>query len=305
VRQYGRVPEARRRIRFSQYRHGGGVAGNVPAGKIEVLKSAIPYIDRVTNLSRAEGGRDQESLEEAKMRAARELRAQQRAVTAEDYENLAISASRAVARVKCRTPGSGAGALPPGMVELLVAPAAFEAVKANDFAKLQVDQALQRTIEAHLDRYRLLTTTLQIREPNYLGVKVQAEIVISEYSRPEIVRARVIESLRNLITPLAMNADSESPAPLPDMPANWEGWPFGRDLYVAELYSLIQQVPGVKHVLDIELSRRKIVPGKASPAGPEGTATEEALTPVTERVLQVPEDTLLCSLEHEIEIVEL
>jgi predicted phage baseplate assembly protein len=98
VRQYGRVPEGGRRIRFSQYRHGGGVAGNVPAGKIQVLTAAVPYVDRVVNLQRAEGGRDQESLEEAKMRAARELRAQQRAVTAEDFQNLSKAASRAMAK---------------------------------------------------------------------------------------------------------------------------------------------------------------------------------------------------------------
>jgi predicted phage baseplate assembly protein len=89
VRQYGRIPPAGHAIRFSQYRHGGGVAGNVPAGKINVLKSAIPYIDQVTNLRRAAGGRDQETLDEAKFRAQRELRAQLRAVTPDDYEDLA------------------------------------------------------------------------------------------------------------------------------------------------------------------------------------------------------------------------
>ena len=88
VCQYGRAPEAGRRIRFSQYRHGGGVVGNVPEGKIQVLKSAVPYVDRVINLRRAEGGRNQESLDEAKSRVARELRTQQRAVTAEDISIL-------------------------------------------------------------------------------------------------------------------------------------------------------------------------------------------------------------------------
>ncbi len=309
VCQYGRVPEAGRRIRFSQYRHGGGVAGNVPEGKIQVLKSAIPYIDRVTNLRRAEGGRDQESLEEAKVRAARELRAQQRAVTAEDYENLAKRASRAVARVKCRAPGKGNGTLPPGMLELLIVPAAFDALRAGDFSKLEVDQGLRKTVEAYLDQVRLLTTTLRIREPDYLGVKVYAEIVPAEYNQPEVVRARVTETLRNFIAPLAMGDNNQPQPPMPGASPDWEGWPFGRDLYVAEIYSLIQQVTGVKHVLEVQLSQRRLIPGKESLSQEarvqEETPAEDTLTPVAGRVLQVPDDTLLCSLDHEIEIVDL
>ncbi len=300
VRQYGRVPETGRSIRFSQYRHGGGGAGNVPASKIQVLKSAIPYIDQVTNLRRAEGGRDQESLEEVKMRAARELRAQQRAVTAEDYENLARRASRAVARVKCRAPGKGDGTLPPGMLELLIVPTALDALQVGDLSKLQIDQALRQTVVDYLDRYRLLTTTLQVREPTYLGVKVHAEIVPDEYSPPDIIRARVIDSLKNFITPLTPGDEGQVSG---EGPA-WEGWPFGRDLYVAEIYSLIQGVPGVKHVLEVRLSQRAVIPSKESSLREE-EAAQESLTPVTERVLRVPDDALLCSLEHEIETAEL
>jgi predicted phage baseplate assembly protein len=307
--QYGRVPEAGRSIRFSQYRHGGGVAGNVPQGKIQVLKSAIPYIDRVTNLRRAEGGRDQESLEEAKVRAARELRAQQRAVTAEDYENLAKRASRAVARVKCRAPGKGNGTLPPGMLELLIVPAAVDALRAGDFSKLEVDQGLRKTVEAYLDQVRLLTTTLRIREPDYLGVKVYAEIVPAEYNQPEVVRVRVAETLRNFIAPLAMGDPGQPQPPMLGAGPEWEGWPFGRDLYVAEIYSLIQQVTGVKHVLEVQLSQHRLIPGKESLAQEasvqEETPAEDTLIPVTGRVLQVPDDTLLCSLDHEIKIVDL
>ena len=300
VRQYGRVPEAGCSIRFNQYRHGGGGAGNVPTGKIQVLKSAIPYIDRVINLRRAEGGRDQESLDEAKMRAARELRAQQRAVTAEDYENLTRKASRAVARVKCRAPGQGDKTLPPGMLELLIVPAAFDALQVGDVSKLQIDQSLRQTVVNYLDRYRLLTTTLRVREPTYLGVQVCAQIVPGEYSQPDAVRTRVIDSLKNFITPLALDKSEE---------ADWEGWPFGRDLYVAEIYSLIQKVPGVKHVLEVRLNQREVIPSKEAPSRGEEdrpeAAAEGVLIPVTERRLEVPDDTLLCSLDHQVEIVDL
>ena len=322
VRQYGRVPESGRRIRFSQYRHGGGVAGNVPAGRISVMTAAVPYVDRVVNLYRAEGGRDQESLEEAKMRAARELRAQQRAVTAEDFENLSKAASRAIARVKCNVPDASLerdpnasplkkrpAALSPGTVELLIVPAAFDALRAGDLSKLYLEEELRERLFSYLDRYRLLTTTLHIREPRYLGIQIQAEIVPSEYSQPEVVRARVEESVQHLIAPLALAGSSDTLGP------DWEGWPFGRDLYVSEIYSLIQKVPGVKHVLDVRLSYRQVVPGKertlaeleALPdgEGEEAASASQTLTKADQKVIPIAADMLCCSLEHDIRIVEL
>ncbi len=307
VIQYGRVPEAGRRIRFSQYRYGGGIIGNVPAGKLQTLRSAIPYIDRVANLIPARGGRDQESLSEAKMRVPQELRAQQRAVTADDYENLSRGASRSIARVKCVAPGHGVKTPAPGTVELLVVPAVTASVQSGDLARLTLDEPLKDRLMVYLDQYRLLTTKVVVREPDYIGVKVRAEIVVSEYSQPDQVRLRVLDYLRHFITPLAPGRAEPELAQF--LGENWEGWPFGRDLYVAELYTLIQLAPGVKHVLDVQLSQRAVVPAQEklplADSDQAETPAAQALAPVKARLLKVAPDTLLCSLEHEIEIVEL
>jgi hypothetical protein len=168
-------------------------------------------------------------------------------------------------------------------------------------------------LQEYLDQYRLLTTMLRVREPKYVGVKVRAEVVASDYARPEVVIGRVAEVLRQYISPLAPTGDSLLPEGVVD--GNWQGWPFGRSLYVAELFSVIQQVPGVKHVLDVQLRQRPVVPSKeAPPLGQlEDFATTAAgarsqdttLNLVTGKVLQVSADTVLCSLEHEVELVEL
>ncbi|RKY58160.1 MAG: putative baseplate assembly protein [Candidatus Neomarinimicrobiota bacterium] len=295
VRQYGRVPEAGRAIRFSRYRYGGGVKGNVPAESLRVLTTSLAYVARVTNLRRATGGRDPESLEEVKARARRELRVQSRAVTAEDYEQLALQATRAVARVKCRTPRAGDERLPPGTVEVLVVPAAADSLSVGDLRGLHVDGTLAQTVERHLDRYRLLTTVLHVREPRYLGVKVRVEVVPAEYSNPEVVRERVAAALRSFISPLPLDDDRVGEGVLPP---EWSGWPFGRGLYVAEIPSLVQRVPGVKHVLDVQLSVRPVVPAQEEP-GAEGE-----LEAVEDRVVRVEDDVLLCSLEHEVVVGE-
>ena len=108
-------------MRFVRYRFGGGVVGNVGANTLTVLKSSIPYVSTVTNLRAATGGLDAESLEAAKMRAPATLRSQERAVTAEDFEFLALEADRTVARARCiqvRRDGRGSS-VPPGTIELL------------------------------------------------------------------------------------------------------------------------------------------------------------------------------------------
>ena len=320
VRQYGRIPEARREIRFTKYRFGGGVAGNVPASKVQMLKSAVPYIAAVSNMRRTEGGRDQETLEEAKLRARREVRAQERAVTADDYAVLAQGASRAVARVICVTPSQvatvPASTLPPGMLELLVVPAVFDALRNGDLGKLTLDPVLARQIETHLEPYRLLTTTVRVREPRYIGVQVSAEIVTTDYSDPEVVRANVKRSLRNFISPLDLSEPDQTRDEL--MGPHWQGWPFGRALFISELYALIQRAPGVKHVLEVRLSTRPLVPGDQAPQRGEQMAlvpvdpnasfldpAEAPLTTVKDRRLEIPADTLLCSLEHDVQVVTL
>ena len=313
VRQYGRVPEIGRRIRVTKYRFGGGVAGNVAAGRITIMRSAVPYIDRVINMRRAAGGRDQETLDEAKERAKREMRAQYRAVTAEDFENLALSSGRDVMRVKCLAPSTTDSTLPPGMVELLVVPAVADAVIAGDLSRLQLSDRMIKRVQEYLDKYRLLTTMLRVREPKYVGVQIRAEVVASDYVRPEVVVGRVVEVLRQYVSPLAPVGENLLPEGVVE--PNWQGWPFGRSLYVAELFSVIQQVPGVKHVLDVQIRQRPVLPSKESPPlgqledfatnSANGGGQDSTLSLVTGKVLQIAPDMLLCSLDHEVELVEL
>lgn len=93
VRQFGAVPPKGAVLRAARYRTGGGRSGNVARGAIQVLRSSIPYVARVENREAARGGVDGETVQEAKVRAPIALRAQERAVTARDYEELARRAA--------------------------------------------------------------------------------------------------------------------------------------------------------------------------------------------------------------------
>jgi hypothetical protein len=182
----------------------------------------------------------------------------------------------------------------------VVVPAAYDALRVGDLTKLTVDQHLIMRVQEHLDQYRLLTTSLQVREPQYIGVKVYAEIVAGDYSQPDVVRTRALDALRNFLSPLALD-DSRGP--------EWEGWPFGKDLYVTEIYSLLEKVPGVQYVMVVRLSHRPIVPLTERPET-EGDGEAEEAPALTElasnqRSLVVPRGALLVSLGHDVQMVTL
>jgi predicted phage baseplate assembly protein len=313
MRAYGRVPHVGARLRMSRYRHGGGSSGNVPANRITVMRSAVPYIDRVYNLAAAYGGLDPETLDGAMMRARGELRAQDRAVTAEDYENLAMRADRSLARAKCLAPGSTASLLPPGMLELLLVPAAQDSVALGDFSRLAVDTPLLNSVQQYLDQYRLLTTTLNLREPRYIGVRVKVRVVANDLTPADVAQTRVVEALRKYLAPLPPpHGDVLLPDPADE--SRWQGWPFGKSLFVAEVYALVQRVRGVRHVLDVQLESRPmdLTRERAALGGLEAYAAAVARsgpTPepiaVNGNVLTIPADGLICSLDHVVEVVSL
>jgi predicted phage baseplate assembly protein len=305
IMQYGRIPEANRLVRFSSYRAGGGVKGNVPAGRINVMLATLPYIDSVSNQRGADGGRDPETLDEAKLRVPQELRAQERAVTAADYEELTRKASRAVARVKVLTPGQGPVSPPPGMVEVLVVPECRNALAVGDLSRLAMPAALVREVENYLDDFRLLTTTLLVREPAYIGVRVFAEIIAEEHMNPEVVRVRVVEALRAFLTPLPLDGKSEFVESV--VGGRWEGWPFGRDLYISEILALLQKVSGVRHVKDVQAESRRVVPSREALPDDEDQLSDidrglEVAVPIRQ-MLSVGGDGVLCVLEPSITIV--
>ncbi len=72
------------------YRWGGGVAGNVSTGTI--ITSAVQFtgLSGVVNFVAAAGGRDAETLDDAKLRARKEFSSRDRAVTVEDFEWIAL-----------------------------------------------------------------------------------------------------------------------------------------------------------------------------------------------------------------------
>ncbi len=221
-----------------EYRFGGGTRGNVNAGAIKTLLTAVPGIDsgKVRNLFAAAGGRDEETLEEAKRRAARSLRARCRAVTTEDFELLAMQAA-AIARAK---------ALPlfhPQFPEVKV-PGAVTVIVVPDSPALKPlpSEGTLRTVCAYLDQRRLLTTEVFVVAPRYQQILIDAAITAREDADLAAVKEGVEQVLTAYFHPLTGGDDGT-------------GWPFGGTVRFSRVYQQVFNVAGVDSIerLVIEL----------------------------------------------------
>ncbi|BCJ56019.1 putative baseplate assembly protein [Actinoplanes sp. NBRC 14428] len=238
LRQYGAVPAVGSRIRVRQYRTGGGRQGNVARRALSVLRTSIPYISMVENRGPAAGGVDGESVDEARLRGPVALRAQDRAVTAADYELLARQAAPGAARVRALPAGDGSDA---GGVRLLVVPAvAPDDTGRIPFEDLVPGDAMLATIADHLETRRPIGARLAVEPPFYQGVTVVARLLPRPDASVVRLRARAEEALYTYLDPLRGGPDGG-------------GWPFGRPVHTGEVFGVLQRLPGVEVVEDVRL----------------------------------------------------
>ena len=168
TRQHGAVPKDGAEITLTEYRHGGGAAGNVGAQTLSVLRTTIPAIDRVINLAAAFGGVDAESVENAKRRGPLALRRGQQAITADDYERIALESAPSIGRARCLPP-----AAPGRPIRLLVVPY-HEVALGNDLDAFALTDEIVATLLEAVERRRVLGIEVEIGTPYYQGVSVAA-----------------------------------------------------------------------------------------------------------------------------------
>jgi len=235
VRQHGMIPRDGAEIAVTGYRFGGGAAGNVGARTLTAMRTSVPYISGCVNLRAATGGVDAETVTEAKARGPLTLRTGQRAVTAGDFERLALESSVEVARARCLPSATGRGP-----VRLLVVPAVRADPRAQQLDDYALAAPLMRRITEHLDRHRIVGTAIEVGTPYYQGVSVAA-LVHAPAGRPlALVRQRAIDELTRYINPLTGGADGA-------------GWLFDVDLNAASIAQLLETVEGVDRVDEVQL----------------------------------------------------
>jgi predicted phage baseplate assembly protein len=227
-------PEGRNNVVARSYRVGGGSEGNVNPHSLTSLTRAIAYIDSVTNPLAAAGGADRESVAEAKARAPHTIKSRDRAVTAEDFEMLALRASTSLARARCVPDKMSRGG-----VALVVIPKA-ETGPDDLGRRLVPSNEVLRYVKRYLDERRLVGTVLRVIKPRYRDLSLKVTLLRRTIGSSDRLRAEIEHSLRRYLHPLVGGRDER-------------GWEFGRAVLKTELIHVAEEVPGVEGVDSLDI----------------------------------------------------
>ncbi len=108
------------------------------------------------------------------------------------------------------------------------------------YLMLQPTTALCQNLWIYLDERRLLTTRHHVVGPDYVIVQITATLHLQAGARPDAVRSQAVTSLKQFFDPLQGGTEGK-------------GWPFGRDVYISEVYERLDSLPGVDYVENITL----------------------------------------------------
>lgn len=248
------------------YRFGGGLVGNVGAGTIKTLLATLPDVDdqNMGNLVAAVGGRDEESLDAAKLRAPAAIKSRCRAVTDDDFEYLAKQAGNVVRAfaMPLHHPAFPTVEVP-GAVTVVIVP---DSVAPNPTPS----DATIRTVCAYVNERRLLTTELFVVAPTYSKVEIHASLVAGNQADLGQVQTDALDAMITCFHPLRGGEDGT-------------GWPFGGAIYFSRVFQRLLQVAGVNRVESVVI----LVDGVESP---------------TCQDVVIPPGVLLCSDTHTIDI---
>ena len=179
--------------------------------------------------------------------AVAQVRDRYRAVTIQDYEELALEASPAVARARCV-----------GRRNLEAENQLDDAVDRSGHISLIVlpqngtvpSQELLDTVREFLEPRRLLTTRLHVVGPRYVEIRVNLRLHLRDGADLDSVDAdsdsSIVSLLTNFFSPHRGGPEGR-------------GWPFGRNVYKSELYRLLDSHPVVDYVSAVSPDQAEII----------------------------------------------
>ncbi|MBW4493634.1 MAG: hypothetical protein KME26_11225 [Oscillatoria princeps RMCB-10] len=215
-------------------------------------------------------------LQAAIRKTVADLRKPYRAVTCEDFERLATEDWNQTHEAKFFGKIKRARCFPernlgldnaekrlekaPGHISLVVLPEVPEAPdkEAAPQPKLELLAALWR----FFDERRLLTVRHDVVGPEYVKIKIGATLILQEGAGKEEVSKRAGEMITNFFHPLKGGPEGN-------------GWPFGRSVYLSEVYELLDGVAGVDYVEKVNLEL--VDTSKATAISQEGTVKQIVL----------------------------
>lgn len=225
----GMIPTPEDNI-FAVYSRSIDENGNVTADQINLILDDLNSL-HVNNKRAATGGLKGETIEDAIIRIKKDIKVPYQAVTSLDYEYLAThTPGLRVARAKAIPDKNN------NCVTVLVVPE----IPKDTLIKPNATDGFIMTICKHLDKHRLITTQINVKNPVYIEVSISASIKLQPGYDDETMKLKAQEKLTIFLNPLFGGIDGK-------------GWPFGRDVFKSEIYQILDELQGVDCVFDVTL----------------------------------------------------
>lgn len=198
----------------ADYRYGGGTRGQVGANKlVSVLDDRVAGSVTVNNPTASVGGSDQEPLDQIKVRAPKNRRTGDRAVSPTDFTDFA-ELEPEIVRAKLVESFSQEDNL-------------FLYVATTD--SLPAPQSLKDRIQGKIEDVMIMNQNLFIRDADYKPFDIITKVYLIEDAIRDEVEANILAKLRDVFSPANMTFESS--------------------IFKAYISSVIFQVPGVYNVI--------------------------------------------------------
>ncbi|MEG2221308.1 MAG: hypothetical protein RRY95_01115 [Oscillospiraceae bacterium] len=235
----GRIPTAGKQETIEVlYAVGGGRVGNVEPTAINRSSRALGFVSLVENPRRTAGGCDQETFVQAVRRGGAALRHGDRAVTASDFEALALDATRNIVRARCFPGRDACGERRPGFVTLVAVLQNY--AEGADFFPAVRSQVLDTILHrcggnlAALEKFSVV-------QPQFLELCVKVELSVAAFNQVFSVRQEIDRRLATFLHPLEGNFDGR-------------GWEIGRIPNDTQIRNCLSGVGGVTFLKTVSVT---------------------------------------------------
>ncbi|KAF5437062.1 putative phage protein gp47/JayE [Candidatus Methanophagaceae archaeon] len=268
-------------IKAFSYQAGGGAPGNVKAGEIKTLKSAVAGVDKVSNPVAADGGADTATVDQMLEIGPAKISHRNRAVTAEDFEWLAKEASRKVVKVRCLPNTNNKKHTEVGWVTLIIVP---DSLEDQPKPSLELKRKVQKYLEACCANTLTSGEHIFVDGPSYVEIGVSVDVFVTSIDVVSEVEREVRTKLKAFFHPLTGSAEGK-------------GWDFGRDVAVSDIYVLLEEIKGVDHVENLTFTY-----GTREPPRKSQSVEPLEIVSTGKDLVEVERDCLVATGTHSINI---
>ena len=238
------------------YLRGGGVTSNVASNVITtitgvdtsivnfptntpVLNTTILNSLAVNNPQAATGGRAEETLDEIRQNALKQLSSQNRAVTREDYIIRALSMPPEFGSITkvFITPDEQNNLLTGDSGDIVANPLAMNMyiLGYNENKQITtVNRAVKENLKTYISHYRMLTDSINIRDAYTVNIQVNFDIIPLRDRNANEVLLTCVNAMKDYF--------------------NIDKWQINQPIMLSEIYNMLLTQPGVQTVTKIDIS---------------------------------------------------